>query len=330
MPATRLRLSSGGGYLYASHPGNGTVVRYLPGTLGTDNTIRLGVTTQPGGSPLYANDLAPHPKEPRTLAIALADPEIHPTMRGPVVFDDDVPRPLTGRGHSIWGVAWNADGSRLYGFTLETSPSSVIRYALDQGGLTAEAGWTRGLQNRASALNQVGEYLHSNTGEVLREHDMHRAGEYITPWPCLFAVPEKDAAKVFALCGAEDDDEVETALVVHAFNARSSSGEAFTYREVALDANDMVYDRSRGRIYLSSPGRAEYAPQAILSLDPVTGLFDAPRPIGSEPNTLILAGEDEYLYAGRMALPPWRGCDSTPGHATRPSSWAARRAAARA
>jgi hypothetical protein len=382
--ATRLRLSGGGGYLYASHPGNGTIVRYLPGTLDPDNTIRLGFTIQPGGSPLYANDLAPHPREPRTLAIALADPEIHPKMRGPVVYDDDVPRPLTGQTHSTWGVAWNADGSRLYGFTEEQSPSSVIRFSVDQDGLTAETGWTRGLQNSASALNLVGEYLHSNVGEVLREHDMHRAGEYTTPWSCLFALPEEGATMMFALCGADDDDEVETALVVHAFNAetfqrigkatirglnrftsgfllgftrwgesglafvtpgnqlvlidgqfvtsmtqetrpapvvetravnaQSSSGKAFTYREVALDANDMVYDRSRGRIYLSSPGRAEYAPQAILSLDPVTGLFDGPRPVGSEPNTLILAGEGEYLYVGtdgsssvaRVRLDTWQ------------------------
>ncbi len=67
---------------------------------------------------------------------------------------------------------------------------------------------------------------------------------------------------------------------------------------VAQGANDMVWDASSQRIYLSVPSLAASNGNTITALDPTTGQIGASQFAGSEPDRLAISDDDQYLYAG--------------------------------
>ncbi len=65
-------------------------------------------------------------------------------------------------------------------------------------------------------------------------------------------------------------------------------------RQVALAANDLMYDPKTQKIYASVPGN----PGSIRSIDPTTGDIGPGISVGSQPKKLALSGNGQYLYFG--------------------------------
>jgi hypothetical protein len=67
---------------------------------------------------------------------------------------------------------------------------------------------------------------------------------------------------------------------------------------VNMKANDLAWDPTYGKIYLSVPSTASSNANSIQSLDPVSGNLGPPVPVGSGPNLLAVSSSSQYLYIG--------------------------------
>jgi len=67
---------------------------------------------------------------------------------------------------------------------------------------------------------------------------------------------------------------------------------------VGVAANDLVWDPYQRKIYLSVPSASPLHPNTITELDPFTGQLGASQFAGSEPGTLALSDDGQYLYVG--------------------------------
>ena len=78
----------------------------------------------------------------------------------------------------------------------------------------------------------------------------------------------------------------------------TSNALAFTVY-VPIVSNSMVYNPVNGLLYLSIPASVG-APfgNSVVSMDPATGAFGTPIPVGSEPNKLALTSDGKYLWVG--------------------------------
>jgi hypothetical protein len=78
----------------------------------------------------------------------------------------------------------------------------------------------------------------------------------------------------------------------------STAGASFGVRELDIGAYDVASDSTRNLLYLSIPGESQYAPNTVATFDPVTASFTRLVPAGSEPDTLALSSDAQYLYVG--------------------------------
>jgi hypothetical protein len=67
-------------------------------------------------------------------------------------------------------------------------------------------------------------------------------------------------------------------------------------RQIALAAKDLIYDPFRNKIYASVPSNAGAISNTITVIDPETGAVGPSVPIGSEPGTLAISDNGQYLY----------------------------------
>ena len=68
--------------------------------------------------------------------------------------------------------------------------------------------------------------------------------------------------------------------------------------EVSLQTNDIIYDASTNRIYATVPSTAGPRGNSITPIDPSTGLLGTSVFVGSEPGTLAITDNGQYLYFG--------------------------------
>ncbi|MBS0416307.1 MAG: hypothetical protein JSR66_01250 [Proteobacteria bacterium] len=67
---------------------------------------------------------------------------------------------------------------------------------------------------------------------------------------------------------------------------------------VKLTVNDAVWDAAHGLIHVVTAAASPARASSIVSIDPKTGLVQASRSLGGEPNTIALSGDAQYVYAG--------------------------------
>jgi DNA-binding beta-propeller fold protein YncE len=67
-------------------------------------------------------------------------------------------------------------------------------------------------------------------------------------------------------------------------------------RQIALPANDLVYDRVSRRLYASVPGRLGVLGNSVVAIDPETGRLGPYLFVGSEPGQLALSDDGQFLY----------------------------------
>lgn len=87
-------------------------------------------------------------------------------------------------------------------------------------------------------------------------------------------------------------------LTVVLLSALSRGVSAQAVTELAIPANDMVYDPVSARLYASVPGRAGSNGNSIAVINPTTRTVEQYVWVGSEPNQLALSDDGKYLYVG--------------------------------
>lgn len=78
----------------------------------------------------------------------------------------------------------------------------------------------------------------------------------------------------------------------------SNAGRPFRVREMRIGAYDVVADDVRGRLYLSLGGQSTYETNSIAVMNPVSGRLLDTLSVGSDPNSLAITPDSEYLYVG--------------------------------
>src|SRR5262249_13093981 len=67
-------------------------------------------------------------------------------------------------------------------------------------------------------------------------------------------------------------------------------------RQVPLTTNDLVFSSATQKLYATAPSSAGSGGNSIGSVDPVTGVADAPIFIGSEPKKMALSNDGNTIY----------------------------------
>jgi len=85
---------------------------------------------------------------------------------------------------------------------------------------------------------------------------------------------------------------------------------------VPIENNSMVYNPVNGLFYVSVPSSAglPYG-NSVVSVDPVTGAFGTPIPVGSEPDKLAITADGKYLWVSLDGAAAVRKVDLTAGTA---------------
>ena len=73
---------------------------------------------------------------------------------------------------------------------------------------------------------------------------------------------------------------------------------AARHKSLALTNNDVVYDASRDRIYVSVPSSVGWTGNSVAIIDPKTGSILQSIPVRSGPNALGLSKDSKFLYVG--------------------------------
>ncbi len=76
------------------------------------------------------------------------------------------------------------------------------------------------------------------------------------------------------------------------------SGAGFTLSNVAVQANDMVWDATSQQIYLSILSTNSTNANTITALNPFNGQFGISQNAGAVPDRLAISSDGSYLYAG--------------------------------
>lgn len=78
----------------------------------------------------------------------------------------------------------------------------------------------------------------------------------------------------------------------------SNSTSLLIYQDLAIGANDLIFEPYTRQLYLSIASTASANPNTIVSLDPQTQTFGTPVAIGSGPDHFGLSSDGELLYVG--------------------------------
>src|SRR5262249_1671111 len=131
----RLAASDDGSFLYVALDGAGAVTRFNIPAQAPDLLFYLN----PGGPPLYVDDLAVPPGNPHTLAVSRKNLNVSPRHAGVTIYDDGVARPVAT--HEFLGsnsIAFSWDPGRIYGYDNESSASGFRRLTVNDSGVTVQ------------------------------------------------------------------------------------------------------------------------------------------------------------------------------------------------
>jgi hypothetical protein len=74
-------------------------------------------------------------------------------------------------------------------------------------------------------------------------------------------------------------------------------------RTITITHADLVFDELRGVLYASIPSSASQNPNSIVRIDPASGSITGVVAVGSNPGTLAITDDDQYLYVGLLGAP---------------------------
>lgn len=88
--------------------------------------------------------------------------------------------------------------------------------------------------------------------------------------------------------------EIDTEELIRSVVDGVENSQGAQIRRIALNTNDLVYDRVSNRIYASVPGN----PGSITTINPETGAIGLSIEVGNQPNKLALSDDGQFLYVG--------------------------------
>jgi len=71
-----------------------------------------------------------------------------------------------------------------------------------------------------------------------------------------------------------------------------------TYLSVPMQVSAMIYDPFGRLIFAAIPAASATNPNTVVSVDPLTGNVSAPIAVGTDPETLAVSDDGQYLYVG--------------------------------
>ncbi len=92
-----------------------------------------------------------------------------------------------------------------------------------------------------------------------------------------------------------DNDSAGTTWFVH------SASSPAALRTLALPTGDLIWEPNSQRLLLSVISTSPVASNTVLALDPVSGQFDPPIPVGAQPGRLAASDDGQILYVGQDA-----------------------------
>src|SRR4029434_4063271 len=66
--------------------------------------------------------------------------------------------------------------------------------------------------------------------------------------------------------------------------------------QLSLTTTSIVYESKSKLLYAAIPALSSSNPNTILPIDPVTGSYGTPIPVGTNPTRLALSDDGQYLY----------------------------------
>jgi YVTN family beta-propeller protein len=130
----RMAISNDGQFLYVGLDGAASIRRVTLATQTADlQFVAKGVTWTVG---LLAGDLVVPPGRPRTVVVSIRNPNSSPSLAGVVVFEDGVPLPREGAGHTgADAIEPGLDSVRVYGYNTNTTEFGFRRMAIAADGI---------------------------------------------------------------------------------------------------------------------------------------------------------------------------------------------------
>jgi hypothetical protein len=89
-----------------------------------------------------------------------------------------------------------------------------------------------------------------------------------------------------------------TVNVSYTVTSTMTGAQGLTANLVTQETNDIVWDPVHRLIYASIPATATANPNSIVSIDPVTLVVGTPIATGSDPGTLAVSDDGQFLYVG--------------------------------
>ena len=81
------------------------------------------------------------------------------------------------------------------------------------------------------------------------------------------------------------------------------------FHRIRLDVHDIVYDRTRGLLYGTTPSTVGELGNSVVAFDPASGEIAFHIPIGSTPEPLAISDDDSVLYVGLRGAHAIRAID---------------------
>ena len=171
----QLAISDNGKYLYVSLEGPRTIRRINLETMTADQEFPVWVQ---GSEPWIAADIEVFPGQPNTIAVAVYRRGVSSSQNGFIkIYDNGVPRPGRGAlGDDV--VEINNDGSDVFGFDTETTPSSLHRYELVGSELISAVTKTGSVTAFTPNIEWAVGKIYADSGQIFDATTLNEVGRF--------------------------------------------------------------------------------------------------------------------------------------------------------
>lgn len=134
-------------------------------------------------------------------------------------------------------------------------------------------------------------------GSVVRWNGADRPTTFRSPTRLVAAISTEDAAAAGTAQITVRNPGVSTVSNAVTFTLRVvPPAQTTQQRSIALAANDVIWDDTRGLLYASVPSTGGTHGNSVVAIDPGTGSVTKSVFVGSEPEHMAISDDDQFLY----------------------------------
>jgi hypothetical protein len=327
-------LSKDGSALYVGLDGTGTLVKMDLPSGAISSPIPMGIDGLFG--PLFVNYLAVSPNDPEVVAVSRRRTwSYSPLSNGVSIVDHGTLLPVnTDTPFETLDPVVYDNAANLYSVDNETTAFTFYRLKTDSNGVSIQDKQWQLMNGFRIDIASDGDKVYSSNGYVVDPARLALAGTYRDMYGSSSFALDPANDRIYFL----SYDVISRTSTISAFNKTSlvsfgsqnipaKTGASFDlihhpagfvfgtadgHIEFAnptfpglqdlplskLPARHMVYDALRQKIYATIPSTGGLRGNNVAVIDPVAGTVVSSVPIGSEPDTMALSGDFNYLYVG--------------------------------